>query len=138
MFGRPVAVALLAFATLEVAAAVALLRRRRWARYGLYGVTAAQLVIFPIGTALALYTSWALMATDLSDTTRLNSSALGACWCTLWCCQCGGFGRGGAAAQPAGLADSLRQAALPLSVVDAAGKTIRHFNTDIGICLALP
>ena len=79
MFGRPVAVALLAFATLEVAAAVALLRRRRWARYGLYGVAATQLVIFPIGTALALYTSWALMATDLSDTTRPNSSAPGAC-----------------------------------------------------------
>ena len=77
MFGRPVAVALLAFATLEVAAAVALLRRRRWARYGLYGVAAAQLVIFPIGTALALYTSWALMVTDLSNTTRPSSSAPG-------------------------------------------------------------
>ena len=64
MFGRPVAVALLAFATLEVAAAVALLRRRRWARYGLYGVAATQLVIFPIGTALTIYTLWALMFSD--------------------------------------------------------------------------
>ena len=77
MFGRPVGVALLAFATLEVAAAVALLRRRRWARYGLNGVAAAQLVIFPIGTALALYTLWALVVTDLSDTMRPSSSAPG-------------------------------------------------------------
>ena len=56
MFGRPVAVALLAFAALEVAAAVGLLGRRRWARFALYGVGAAQLVIFPIGTALTIYT----------------------------------------------------------------------------------
>ena len=79
MFGWPVAVALLAFATLEVAAAVALLRRRRWARFALYGVGAAQLVIFPISTALTIYTLWALIATDLSDTTRPNSSRPGAC-----------------------------------------------------------
>ena len=75
MFGRPVAVALLAFATLEVAAAVALLRRRRWARYGLYGVAATQLVIFPIGTALTIYTLWALMFSDARHT-RPSSSGL--------------------------------------------------------------
>ena len=75
MFGRPVAVALLAFATLEAAAAVALLRRRRWARFGLYGIAAAQLVIFPIGTALTIYALWALMFSDARHT-RPSSSGL--------------------------------------------------------------
>ena len=67
--------ALLAFTTLEVAVAVALLRRRRWTRYGLYGVAATQLVIFPIGTALTIYTLWALMFSDARHT-RPSSSGL--------------------------------------------------------------
>ena len=75
MFGRPVAVALLAFAALEVAAAVGLLGRRRWARFALYGVGAAQLVIFPIGTALTINTLWALMFSDAPHT-RPSSSGL--------------------------------------------------------------
>ena len=58
--GRPVALVLLAFAALEVAAAAALLRRRRWAAYALLAVGVAQLAIFPIGSALALYTFYAL------------------------------------------------------------------------------
>ena len=56
--GQPVM--LLAFAALEVAAAAALLRRRRWAAYALLAVGVAQLAIFPIGSALALYTFYAL------------------------------------------------------------------------------
>lgn len=75
MFGRPVAVALLAFAALEVTAAVGLLGRRKWARFALYGVGAAQLVIFPIGTALTIYTLWALMLSDAPHT-RPSSSGL--------------------------------------------------------------
>ena len=77
MFGQPLAVALLAFATLEMAAAVALLHRRGWARYALFGVGAAQLLIFPIGTGLALYTLWALLSCDEPDT-RPGSLELGA------------------------------------------------------------
>ena len=58
--GRPVALVLLAFAALEVAAANALLKHRRWAAYALLAVGGAQLPIFPIGSALALYTLYAL------------------------------------------------------------------------------
>lgn len=76
MFGRPVAVALLSFAMLEIVAAVALLRRRRWARFALVAVGAAQLAVFPIGTALTLYTLWALLSGDEPDTRR-GSAALG-------------------------------------------------------------
>ena len=58
--GRPVALVRLAFVALEVAAAAALLRRRRWAADALLAVGVAQLAIFPIGSALALYTLHAL------------------------------------------------------------------------------
>ena len=58
--GRPVALVLLACVALEVASAGALLRRRRWAAYALLAVGVAQLAIFPIGSALALYTLYAL------------------------------------------------------------------------------
>ena len=64
--GRPVALVLLAFAALEVAAATALLKHRRWAPYALCAVGVVQLTIFPIGTALALYTLYAILASRLS------------------------------------------------------------------------
>ncbi len=61
MFGRPIAVALIGFGVLEVAAAVGVLRQSAWARVTLLLVSAVQLLMFPIGTALALYTVWALL-----------------------------------------------------------------------------
>ena len=64
--GRPVALVLLVFAALEVAAATALLKHRRWAPYALCAVGVVQLTIFPIGTALALYTLYAILASRLS------------------------------------------------------------------------
>ena len=60
MFGRPVAAALIGFGVLEVAAAIALLRGREWARVPILMASAVQLLVFPIGTALAIYTVWAL------------------------------------------------------------------------------
>lgn len=72
MFGRLVAVALLAFAALEVAAGIGLLRRHRWARYALCTIGGVQLAIFLIGTALAMYTLWALLPGDESGA-RLSS-----------------------------------------------------------------
>ena len=65
--GRPVALVLLAFAALEVAAATALLKHRRWAPYALCAVGVVQLMTFPIGTALALYTLYALSALRFAD-----------------------------------------------------------------------
>jgi|GEM_PF-1566908 len=73
--GRPVAVVLLAFAALEVAAAAALLKRRRWAPYALFAVGAVQLMIFPIGTALALYTLYALLAVRAGNVPGLRPDA---------------------------------------------------------------
>jgi hypothetical protein len=66
MFGRPIAVALIAFGTLEAAAAIAVLRGREWGRVALVMISALQLVVFPIGTAVALYTGWALILSDRS------------------------------------------------------------------------
>jgi len=60
MFGRPVAVALIGFGALQMAAAVALWRKNAGARGVLLMVSAVLLFVFPIGTALAIYTFWAL------------------------------------------------------------------------------
>ncbi len=64
-FGIPIAVFLLAASGLEIASSVALIRRNAephaWARPVLIGVSALQLLIFPIGTAVAIYTIWALL-----------------------------------------------------------------------------
>ena len=61
MFGRPVALVLIVVAGLEALAAVALLRGHRWPRWALMGVSLLHLPIFPIGTALSVYTFWALL-----------------------------------------------------------------------------
>lgn len=61
MFGRPVAVALLVFTAVEAAAAIALLRGQPWAVHLLMGVGLLQLPVFPIGTALSIYTLWSLL-----------------------------------------------------------------------------
>jgi len=62
MFGRPVAIALIGFGVLETGTALALLRGRSWARVMLLMVSALQLPVVPIGTALALCTAWALVS----------------------------------------------------------------------------
>ena len=65
MLGIPIAVILLAASGLEIAASVALIRPgvspHAWARPMLIGMSALQLLIFPIGTAIAIYTFWALL-----------------------------------------------------------------------------
>ena len=61
MFGRPVALFVMALGTLEIAAAVALLRGSRWARIVLLVICVLQLAIFPIGTTIALVTGWLLL-----------------------------------------------------------------------------
>ena len=74
--GIPIAVTLLAASGLEMVAAVALIMRNvkphAWARPVLIGVSALQLLIFPIGTAIAVYTFWALLSQKL-DATELRT-----------------------------------------------------------------
>ena len=64
--GIPIAVTLLAASGLEIVAAVALVMRNvkqhAWARPVLIGVSALQLLLFPIGTAVAVYSLWALLS----------------------------------------------------------------------------
>ena len=60
-FGRPIALVLLGLAGLQTLAAVALLRGMRWPRAVLMGVSLLHLAIFPVGTALSIYTFWALL-----------------------------------------------------------------------------
>lgn len=61
MFGRPVAALLIGLGVLEIAAALALLRRKAWARVALLALSVLQLLIFPIGTAIAVLSGWLLM-----------------------------------------------------------------------------
>ena len=65
IFALPIAVILLATSGVEIAAGVALIGRNAaphgWACPVLIGVSALQLLIFPIGTAIAIYTIWALL-----------------------------------------------------------------------------
>lgn len=61
-FGKPIAVAALVVAGVELLSAMALLAgtRMRWPRYALAAIGLMQLWAFPIGTAIGLYTFWAL------------------------------------------------------------------------------
>ena len=59
MFGKPIALVLLALATLQFISAVALSRGRRWSLYPLGLISFLLLFVFPIGTAMAAYTFWA-------------------------------------------------------------------------------
>ena len=65
IFGLPIAVILLATSGLEIASGIALIGinvgPHAWARPVLIGVSALQLLIFPTGTAIAIYTIWALL-----------------------------------------------------------------------------
>lgn len=62
MFGRPVALVLVAFTVMELLAGIALLRERLWARWPLLFVSVFQVAIVPIGTLLAMYSFWALLS----------------------------------------------------------------------------
>lgn len=65
MFGIPIALILLTASGLEIAASVALIQpnpaAHGWARPALIALSALQLFIFPIGTAVSIYTFWALL-----------------------------------------------------------------------------
>jgi hypothetical protein len=58
--GRPVAIACLLLAAIGLAGAIGLWRHRRWARWPLIAVSVLLLWVFPIGTAMAVYTFWVL------------------------------------------------------------------------------
>lgn len=61
MFGKPVALALIVIALLDIIAAVGYLRHHGWARPLLIGVSVLELPIFPIGTAVGGYTLLTLL-----------------------------------------------------------------------------
>lgn len=61
--GRPLALLLLACCGFEMMAAIALLRRHRGAWPALAALSCALIAVFPLGTALAVYTFWALAST---------------------------------------------------------------------------
>lgn len=61
MFGRPLAVALLAVAALQMVAAIAVVRGRKWGRIVLACFSIALLAMFPVGTAIGAYALWALL-----------------------------------------------------------------------------
>lgn len=60
LFGKPIAIALLSVAVLELAGALAALARRTWGRWVLSGVNLPLVWLFPVGTAVAVYSFWAL------------------------------------------------------------------------------
>jgi len=62
MFGKPIAIAVICIAGLEVAAAIALVRRHTWARVVLIVYSLLLLLVFPIGTAAGAFTLWALLS----------------------------------------------------------------------------
>ena len=70
--GIPIAVTLLAASGLEIVAAFSLVigkaQQYAWARPVLIGVSALQLLLFPIGTAIAVYSLWALISQNLVST----------------------------------------------------------------------
>ena len=72
MVGIPIAVILLAASGLEIVAAFSLImgnaKQYAWARPVLIGVSALQLLLFSIGTAIAAYSLWALLTQNLVST----------------------------------------------------------------------
>jgi hypothetical protein len=61
LVGRPVAILLIACAGLEILAAAAMPRGHGWAKVLLLLFSVLQMAVFPIGTAIAVYTFWALL-----------------------------------------------------------------------------
>ena len=72
MFGKPIAVFAISFGLLEMTAAIGLLRHQSWARTTLFVVSVAQLWIFPIGTAISIYTFWALSNAEQRKVTMVT------------------------------------------------------------------
>jgi len=60
MFGKPIAIFAIVFGLMEMAAAIAVLQNQSWGRRALFVVSVAQIWIFPIGTALSIFTFWAM------------------------------------------------------------------------------
>jgi hypothetical protein len=61
LYFGPISVCLLILGLVEIVAAIALLYRQTWARATLVGLSAILSFVVPIGTALAIYTVWALV-----------------------------------------------------------------------------
>lgn len=61
MFGKPIAVALMLIALIDLVGAIGLLRGQSWARPILIGVSILELPIFPFGTVVAVYTLWTFL-----------------------------------------------------------------------------
>jgi len=69
MFGKPIASVLMTLALIEVVAALAALQsERRWPRFVLMAISALLLFVFPIGTAIAIYTFIVLSRVDDTPT----------------------------------------------------------------------
>ena len=61
MFGKPIAIALMVIALVDLVGAIGLLRGQTWARPILIGVSILELPIFPFGTAVGIYTLWTFL-----------------------------------------------------------------------------
>lgn len=71
MLGKPIAIAIIFIAGLEVAAAIALVRQHTWARVVLIAYSLLLLLVFPIGTAVGAFTLWALLSKPVPQSTPL-------------------------------------------------------------------
>ena len=76
MFGKPIASVLIFLATLQLVCAIALLRGRRWPRYPLVFISLLLLFVFPIGTAVGVYTLWAMSTTSSENKPDSNGRAI--------------------------------------------------------------
>jgi len=61
MFGKPIAIALMLIALIDLVGAIGLLRGQTWARPLLIGISVLELPIFPFGTIVGIYTLWTFL-----------------------------------------------------------------------------
>ena len=61
MFGKPIAIAHLLIALVDLVGAIGLLRGHSWARPILIGISVLELPIVPFGTIVGIYTLWAFL-----------------------------------------------------------------------------
>lgn len=61
MFGKPIAIALMSIALIDLIGAIGLLRGQTWARPILIGISVLELPIFPFGTIVGIYTLWTFL-----------------------------------------------------------------------------
>ena len=69
MIGKPIAIFAICFGAMEMAASIAVLRNQSWGRRALFIVSIAQIWIFPIGTALSIFTFWAMWKAEQIEVT---------------------------------------------------------------------